>query len=73
MPHPVLSREAHVALTLRLVDAGDRPGGPRLRSTVAQRIVRAKRTLTEARDEFLRAADLCEHERDGALVLAADG
>jgi RNA polymerase sigma factor (sigma-70 family) len=54
--HPVLSREARVALTLRLVgglttDEIARaflvPG-----TTVAQRIVRAKRTLTAARVPF---------------------
>ncbi|MEA2633025.1 MAG: hypothetical protein QOE66_3244 [Chloroflexota bacterium] len=54
--HPVLSREQRVALTLRLV------GGLRTHeiaraflvpeSTIAQRIVRAKRTLTEARVPF---------------------
>jgi RNA polymerase sigma-70 factor (ECF subfamily) len=54
--HPVLSTEARVALTLRLL------GGLTTReiarsflaseSTVAQRIVRAKRTLTEARVPF---------------------
>src|SRR5207249_11832980 len=54
--HPVLSTEARVALTLRLL------GGLTTREiaraflvpepTVAQRIVRAKRTLTEARVPF---------------------
>jgi RNA polymerase sigma factor (sigma-70 family) len=54
--HPVLSREQRVALTLRLI------GGLRTdeiaraflvpESTIAQRIVRAKRTLTEARVPF---------------------
>ncbi len=54
--HPVLTREARVALTLRMV------GGLRTKeiargflvteSTIAQRIVRAKRTLTEADVSF---------------------
>lgn len=62
--HPVLSREGRVALTLRLI------GGLRTEeiaraflvseSTVAQRIVRAKRTLAEAGlpFEFPRGAEL---------------
>jgi RNA polymerase sigma factor (sigma-70 family) len=54
--HPVLSREARVALTLRLV--GGLTTGEIARaflvpeSTLAQRIVRAKRTLTAARVPF---------------------
>ncbi len=54
--HPVLSREARVALTLRLL--GGLTTGEIARaflapeSTVAQRIVRAKRTLAEARVPF---------------------
>ncbi len=54
--HPVLSREARVALTLRLL--GGLTTGEIARAflvpepTVAQRIVRAKRTLTEARVPF---------------------
>jgi RNA polymerase sigma factor (sigma-70 family) len=64
--HPVLSTEARVALTLRLL------GGLTTREiaraflvpepTVAQRIVRAKRTLTEARVPFEvpRGPDLAE-------------
>ena len=54
--HPVLSREARVALTLRLL--GGLATGEIARaflvseSTVAQRIVRAKRTLSEARVPF---------------------
>ncbi len=54
--HPVLSREARVALTLRLVGglATDEIARAFLvaESTVAQRIVRAKRTLTAARVPF---------------------
>ena len=54
--HPVLSREARVALTLRLL-GGSRRRRSRGRSwspraTVTQRIVRAKRTLAEARVPF---------------------
>jgi RNA polymerase sigma-70 factor (ECF subfamily) len=64
--HPILSTEARVALTLRLL------GGLTIdeiaraflvpEPTVAQRIVRAKRTLTEARVPFdmPRGADLSE-------------
>jgi RNA polymerase sigma-70 factor (ECF subfamily) len=54
--HPLLSREARVALTLRLV--GGLTTGEIARAfllpeaTVAQRIVRAKRTLAEARVPF---------------------
>jgi RNA polymerase sigma factor (sigma-70 family) len=54
--HPVLSREARVALTLRLL--GGLTTGEIARAflvpeaTVAQRIVRAKRTLSEARVPF---------------------
>src|SRR5207249_6799202 len=54
--HPVLSTEARVALTLRLV--GGLTTGEIARAflvpepTVAQRIVRAKRTLAEARVPF---------------------
>ncbi|MCU1668151.1 MAG: polymerase subunit sigma-24 [Blastococcus sp.] len=54
--HPVLSREARVALTLRLIGglATDEIARAFLvaESTVAQRIVRAKRTLTAARVPF---------------------
>ncbi len=54
--HPVLSREGRIALTLRLL--GGLTTGEIARaflvseSTVAQRIVRAKRTLSEARVPF---------------------
>jgi RNA polymerase sigma factor (sigma-70 family) len=54
--HPVLSTEAQVALTLRLL--GGLTTGEIARAfvvperTIAQRIVRAKRTLTEARAPF---------------------
>jgi RNA polymerase sigma factor (sigma-70 family) len=62
--HPVLSTEARAALTLRLV--GGLTTGEIARaflvaeSTIAQRIVRAKRTLAEARAPFEvpRGADL---------------
>src|SRR6185295_12363766 len=54
--HPVLSKEARVALTLRLLGGltTDEIGRAFLvpEPTIAQRIVRAKRTLTEARVPF---------------------
>ena len=54
--HPVLSREARVALTLRLLGGLSTPEIARAflvsEATVAQRIVRAKRTLAEARVPF---------------------
>ncbi len=54
--HPVLSREARVALTLRLVGGLSTPEIARAvlvsEGTVAQRIVRAKRTLAETRVPF---------------------
>ncbi|MEO5701403.1 MAG: RNA polymerase sigma factor [Casimicrobiaceae bacterium] len=54
--HPVLSREARAALTLRLVGGLTTVEIARgflvSEATIAQRIVRAKRTLTEARVPF---------------------
>ena len=54
--HPVLSTDARVALTLRLLGGLTTPEIARAfltpEPTVAQRIVRAKRTLTEARAPF---------------------
>ena len=54
--HPVLSTEARVALTLRLLGGLTTPEIARAfltpEPTVAQRIVRAKRTLTEAKVAF---------------------
>ena len=54
--HPVLSREARVALTLRLIAGLSTAEIARAflasDATIAQRIVRAKRTLTEARVPF---------------------
>ncbi|HEX5971065.1 MAG TPA: RNA polymerase sigma factor [Gemmatimonadaceae bacterium] len=64
--HPVLSTEARVALTLRLLGGLTTPEIARAfltsEATVAQRIVRAKRTLAEARVPFEvpRAAELRE-------------
>ena len=50
--HPVLSREARVALTLRLIGGLTTPEIARaylvVEATIAQRLVRAKRTLREA-------------------------
>ncbi|MFG2313709.1 RNA polymerase sigma factor [Streptomyces tendae] len=54
--HPVLSAEARIALTLRLLGGLTTPEIARARlvpeSTVAQRIVRAKRTLARKNVEF---------------------
>jgi RNA polymerase sigma factor (sigma-70 family) len=54
--HPVLSREARTALTLRLLGGLDASEIARAflvpEPTIAQRIVRAKRTLAEARVPF---------------------
>ncbi|HEX3370055.1 MAG TPA: sigma-70 family RNA polymerase sigma factor, partial [Candidatus Cybelea sp.] len=54
--HPVVSKEAHVALTLKLVGGLTTAEIARAflvpESTIAQRIVRAKRTLSEARVPF---------------------
>src|SRR6201999_2371476 len=54
--HPVLSSEARVALTLRLLGGLTTDEIARAflvpEATVAQRIVRAKRTLSEARVPF---------------------
>ena len=64
--HPVLSKEARVALTLRLLGGLTTEEVARAflvpEPTLAQRIVRAKRTLTEARVPFEvpRGAELVE-------------
>src|SRR4030095_10881130 len=54
--HPVLSKDARVALTLRLLGGLTTDEIARAflvpEPTIAQRIVRAKRTLTEARVPF---------------------
>ncbi|ACG74800.1 putative RNA polymerase, sigma-24 subunit, ECF subfamily [Anaeromyxobacter sp. K] len=70
--HPVLSREARTALTLRLLGGLTTEEIARAfllpEPTVAQRIVRAKRTLAEARVPFEvpRGADL--QERLGSVL-----
>ncbi|HEX6598135.1 MAG TPA: RNA polymerase sigma factor [Gemmatimonadaceae bacterium] len=70
--HPVLSTEARVALTLRLLGGLTTPEIARAfltsEATVAQRIVRAKRTLAEARVPFEvpRAGEL--HERLASVL-----
>jgi RNA polymerase sigma factor (sigma-70 family) len=70
--HPVLSTEARVALTLRLLGGLTTPEIARAflapEATVAQRIVRAKRTLAEARVPFEvpRADEL--HERLASVL-----
>ena len=64
--HPVLSREARGALTLRLLGGLTTDEIARAflvpEATIAQRIVRAKRTLAEARVPFEmpRGGELCE-------------
>ncbi len=54
--HPLVSKDAHVALTLKLVGGLTTSEIARAfltaQATVAQRIVRAKRTLSDARVEF---------------------
>jgi RNA polymerase sigma factor (sigma-70 family) len=78
--HPVLSREARVALTLRLVAGLTTEEIARAylvrEATVAQRVVRAKRDLLarlgrfeEARAELERAASLTRNEREHQLLV----
>jgi RNA polymerase sigma factor (sigma-70 family) len=83
--HPVLSMQTHVALTLRLLGGLTTEEIARAflvsESTVAQRIVRAKRTSVwgdllvklgrcdEARGEFERAASLTRNVRERTLLL----
>jgi RNA polymerase sigma factor (sigma-70 family) len=70
--HPLLSREARVALTLRLLGGLTTPEIARAflssESTVAQRLVRAKKTLREAKVPFEvpRGDEL--HERLGSVL-----
>ncbi len=70
--HPVLSTEAQVALTLRLLGGLTTAEIARAflvpEPTVAQRIVRAKRTLTEARVPFEVPAGDELRERLGAVL-----
>jgi len=70
--HPVLATEARVALTLRLVGSLSTAEIARAflakESTVAQRIVRAKRTLAEARVP-IEVPGVAERERRLASVL----
>ncbi len=70
--HPVLSREARVALTLRLVAGLTTEEIARAylvrEATVAQRVVRAKRSLSEARVPFeLPPANQLEERLDAVL------
>jgi RNA polymerase sigma factor (sigma-70 family) len=70
--HPVLSREARVALTLRLLGGLSTPEIARAflvsEGTVAQRIVRAKRTLSEAHVPFeLPGSDELAHRLSAVL------
>jgi RNA polymerase sigma factor (sigma-70 family) len=70
--HPVLSREARVALTLRLLGGLTTAEIARAflvpEATVAQRIVRAKRTLAETRVPFERPAPGELTERLGSVL-----
>ncbi len=70
--HPVLSKDARVALTLRVLGGLTTEEIARAFlvpvSTIAQRIVRAKRTLTEAHVRF---AALCEEALRLGRILAA--
>jgi RNA polymerase sigma factor (sigma-70 family) len=70
--HPVLSTEARVALTLRLLGGLTTPEIARAfltsEATVAQRIVRAKRTLAEARVPFEVPHAEALHERLASVL-----
>jgi RNA polymerase sigma factor (sigma-70 family) len=70
--HPVLSREARVALTLKLVAGLSTAEIARAfltsEPTLAQRLVRAKRTLAEARVPFEIPATDALHERVPAVL-----
>jgi predicted RNA polymerase sigma factor len=72
--HPVLSVQARVALTLRLIGGLTTPEIARAfltsEATVAQRIVRAKRTLTETRVPFEVPAGPERMERLGSVLEA---
>jgi len=70
--HPVLSTEARVALTLRLLGGLATPEIARAflvpEPTIAQRIVRAKRTLAEAKVPFEVPRGEALHERVGSVL-----
>lgn len=70
--HPVLSNEARVALTLRLLGGLTTPEIARAflvsEATVAQRIVRAKRTLAEAHVPFEVPGAVERAQRLGAVL-----
>jgi RNA polymerase sigma factor (sigma-70 family) len=78
--HPVLSKDARVALTLRLIAGLSTSEIARAflteEATIAQRIVRAKRTLTEAKVPSIRGIELRtfftrEHSDQPARLLSA--
>jgi RNA polymerase sigma factor (sigma-70 family) len=70
--HPVLSPEARVALTLRLLGGLTTVEIARAfltpEPTIAQRIVRAKRTLSEARVPFEQPEPAAREERLGSVL-----
>jgi RNA polymerase sigma factor (sigma-70 family) len=70
--HPVLSKEAQVALTLKLIGGLTTAEIARAfvqgEATIAQRIVRAKRTLNEARVPFDVPKGEELHERIGSVL-----
>ena len=71
--HPSLSADSRAALTLRLVGglttAEIARGFLATEAAMGQRISRAKRTLSEARAEFERAASMTQNAREQQVLL----